>query len=80
VGIRTPPEWQIEVGTVLLVRKDQKDTSREQAWALTEYLQFKVSDDFGAAMKSRDTKERRQLVIKMLNWSRFDQFLKNFKV
>jgi len=70
----------MEVGSVLLVRKDQKDISREQAWALAEYMQFRVSDVFEAAMESGDTKKRREAVVEMLNWSRFDQFLKNFKV
>ncbi|KAK0100015.1 hypothetical protein ONS95_013168 [Cadophora gregata] len=41
-----PPEWQNEVGSTLLVRKDQKNLSREQAWALVEFMQFRVSDAF----------------------------------
>jgi hypothetical protein len=75
-----PLEWQREVGSVLLVRKDAKDISREQAWALAEYMQFRVSDSFEAAMESGEEKQRRAAVLKMLNWKRFDTWLEHFKV
>ncbi|KAL5319640.1 hypothetical protein ACEPPN_012696 [Leptodophora sp. 'Broadleaf-Isolate-01'] len=75
-----PPEWQSEVGSVLLVRKDQKDLSREQAWAIAEFMQFKVSDSFEDAMESGDERQRRAAVLKMLNWKQFDDFLEKFKV
>ncbi|KAG4438114.1 hypothetical protein IFR05_006394 [Cadophora sp. M221] len=75
-----PPEWQSEVGSVLLVRKDQKDLSREQAWAMAEFMQFKVSDSFEDAMESGEERQRRAAVLKMLNWKQFDGFLEKFKV
>jgi hypothetical protein len=74
------PEWQTNVGSVLLVRKDGKDLSREQGWALAEYMQFQVSDSLEAAMESGDERQRRAAVLKMLNWKRFDTWLENFKV
>ncbi|KAH7321625.1 hypothetical protein BKA65DRAFT_85390 [Rhexocercosporidium sp. MPI-PUGE-AT-0058] len=75
-----PPEWQSEVGSVILVRKDQKDLSREQAWTLAEFMQFEVSDSFEDAMESDEEGQRRAAVLKMLNWKKFDDFLEKFKV
>lgn len=75
-----PPQWQSGVGSVLLVRMDGKDLSREQAWALAEFMQFRVSDSFETAMESGEVKDRRAAVFKMLNWTRFDNFLESFKV
>lgn len=74
-----PPRWQQRVGSVLLVRKDGKDLSREQGWALAEYMQFRVSDSFEAAMESGDAKMRRAANLKMLNWKKFDTWLEGFK-
>ncbi|PVH85600.1 hypothetical protein DL98DRAFT_651003 [Cadophora sp. DSE1049] len=75
-----PPEWQNQVGSVLLVRKDQKNLDREQAWALAEFMQFRVSDAFEDAMESGEERQRRAAVLKMLNWKQFDDFLEKFKV
>lgn len=75
-----PPEWQSEIGSVLLVRQDGKDISREQAWALAEYMQFRVSDAFEGAMESGEEQQRRAAVLKMLNWKRFETWLENFRV
>lgn len=75
-----PPEWQSQVGSVLLVRQDGKDISREQVWALAEYMQFRVSDSFEDAMQSGEERQMRAAVLKMLNWKRFETWLENFKV
>ncbi|KAL2068295.1 hypothetical protein VTL71DRAFT_16393 [Oculimacula yallundae] len=73
-----PLEWQQEVGSVLLVRKDGKDLSRTQAWALAEFMQHEVSDAFEDAMEEGEEKERRAKVLELLNWKRFDEFLVKF--
>ena len=61
-----------------VVRKDGKDLSREQAWALAEYMQFQVSDYL--ALKSGDVQQRRDALLRMLNWKRFDTWLEIFKL
>lgn len=76
----TVGEWQSEVGSVLVVRQDQKDISRNQGWTLAEYMQFRISDSFERAMESGEPKDRRAAIEKMLNWSRFENFLENFLV
>ena len=53
---------------------------REQAWALAEFMQFRVSDAFEDAMESGEERQRRAAVLKMLNWKQFDDFLEKFKV
>ncbi|KAF4610345.1 hypothetical protein G7Y89_g15775 [Cudoniella acicularis] len=75
-----PPEWQNQVGSVLVVRKDGKSLSREQAWALAEYMQFRVADALGDTNDPGDVRQRRATILKILNWKCFDAFLENFKV
>jgi hypothetical protein len=76
-----PPKWQNSVGNILLVRKDGKDLSREQAWAIAEFMQFRVSDVFGEILENGGgVKEKRAAVLKMLNWKMFESFLDNFRV
>ena len=62
-----PPIWQSMVGSVLVVRKDGKDISREHVWALAEYAQFTVSDRFEEAMESGSAAKRRQTAAKMVS-------------
>ncbi|CZR53771.1 uncharacterized protein PAC_03652 [Phialocephala subalpina] len=57
-----PPGWQLNVGSVLLVRKDQKDLSREQASALAEYLQFRVSAALENTPDSKSMTQKRAAI------------------
>lgn len=73
-----PPEWQSQVGSILLVRKDGKDLSREHAWALAEFMQ-RLPDSFKEAKDSGDERRRRAAISKMLNWKQFNNFLAKFQ-
>ena len=63
-----------------MVRQDGEDLSREQAWAIAEYIQFKLSDLLEEALYSGEVKQRRAIITKFVNWKRFDYFLEKFKV
>lgn len=52
-----PPEWQNQVGSILLVRKDGKDLSWEQARALAEFMQ-RLPDSFKEVKESGDERQR----------------------
>lgn len=73
-----PPQWQSQVGSVLVVRKDKKDISREQVYALAEFFQFHVSDEFEEAMESGSVRERR-VIARLPNWRAFDAYLESFR-
>jgi len=74
-----PPEWQSTVGNVLLVRQDGKNLSREQAWALAEYMQYPVMEAFTEMEEVIPEQQRRTIVLKTLNWGAFETWLEEFK-
>jgi hypothetical protein len=74
-----PKWWQLTLGNVLVVRKDGKNLSREQAWALTEYMQSAVTDAFAELEDNISEQRRRAVVLKTLNWAAFETWLEGFK-
>lgn len=73
------PSLSPQILIQIIVRQGQKDVTREQIWALTEYCQFRVSDNFEAAMESGDSRVRKAAVAKHLNQQRFEAFLEGFR-
>jgi hypothetical protein len=74
-----PPEWQSSVGSVLLVRKDRKNLSREHARALAEYVRYPVIEAFTEIEDVIPEQQRRSIVLKTLNWGSFGAWLDVFK-
>jgi hypothetical protein len=78
-GVATP-DWKTNVGRVILVRKDGKDLSPEQGWALAKFMQSRVSLALQKTPDARNILQRRATVLKMVNWTQFDTFLEKSKV
>lgn len=72
------PEWQREVGSVIVLREDGKDISREQVWAIMDFCRFYLTDYFesstGTTKAARETMVQRYICKK-----RFEKWLVNFK-
>ena len=74
------PEWQNNVGSILIVRKDREDLTPEQVQVLAEWLRFVVAEVVqGALEKTLDSAQQRQIVLKWLNWQKFEDYLNEFK-
>jgi len=75
-----PPQWQSDVGSVMVVRKDDKDLTPKQAEALTYYCQFKLQpvfeDSIGAGYVKRT---REDVVSKFMARAKFEEFLVGFR-
>lgn len=67
-----PPEWQNNVGSVLVVRSDQIPLTPEQAMALCEFFQFEMNQYFEDSMDVGGMIRTKEQVLGFLNRKRFE--------
>lgn len=74
-----PLQWQDDVGSVLLVRKDGKDLTPHQVEALCCYCQFEFSPAYEEASETDFEYTTKDDLRKLLTWESFAKFFENFK-
>jgi hypothetical protein len=73
---RALPKWQSEVGSVLVVRKDGKNLTAKQCWAMAESCALFLRSKFEASLEASDAqKSRKDIVEKWLTKDAFEKYL-----
>lgn len=73
-----PPEWQNEVGSVLLVRADRKPISPRQVEILTEYCCSELQPNFESSIEANSLSAR-QRFFDRINKQGFEAYFKSYK-
>ncbi|KAI9787400.1 MAG: hypothetical protein M1816_007533 [Peltula sp. TS41687] len=70
------PEWQNNVGSVLVVRQDGKDLTIQHVDALCEFCRFRMQPIFEASIEGKKTKEE---IMSCLSREKFEKFWSGYR-
>ncbi|MCJ1433199.1 hypothetical protein MMC27_002558 [Xylographa pallens] len=71
-----PPEWQSYVGSVLVVRQDNKDLTPQQAEVLCDFCYGSMQSKFEASLEGTMTRDK---VMGFMTKQRFAKFFKDYQ-
>jgi hypothetical protein len=74
-----PPEWQTEVGSVLVVRRDLEDLMPEDVGELCYFCQFEASQVFEDSFEAEDPHKAREMVLRALTPAKYANFLEEYR-